>query len=60
VYGFRGNARNYDLNRDLSNQIPKHQEFCWNIPYNKCRCFIDNHVSNGSDYQYKLTYYDAA
>jgi hypothetical protein len=20
------------------------------------RCFIDNHVSNGADYQYKITY----
>jgi hypothetical protein len=56
VYGFRGNARNYDLNRDFINQIPETPRVLLKYSIHKCRCFIDNHVSNGSDYQYKLTY----
>ncbi len=57
-YGFRGNARNFDLNRDFIKADTKntlaftktfHHFFSPDI-------FIDNHVSNGADYQYKLTY----
>lgn len=56
-YGFRGNARNFDLNRDFIKSDTKNtrsfyklfQEFNPDI-------FIDNHVSNGADYQYTLTY----
>jgi hypothetical protein len=55
-YGFRGNARNLDLNRDfikcdasntrsLVNAIR-----AWNPDV-----FIDTHVSNGADYQYTMT-----
>jgi hypothetical protein len=55
-YGFRGNARNYDLNRDFVkcdtrnartfNQIFRN----WNPDI-----FVDNHTSNGADYQYVMT-----
>lgn len=56
-YGFRGNARNYDLNRDFiktdtQNAISFQEIFHWLKP----DVFIDNHVSNGSDYQYTFTY----
>ncbi|MDM1295663.1 hypothetical protein HX021_15330 [Sphingobacterium sp. N143] len=56
-YGFRGNARNYDLNRDFIKTDSKNsrsfqQIFQWIKP----DVFIDNHVSNGADYQYTFTY----
>ena len=56
-YGFRGNARNYDLNRDFIKTDTKNsrsfqQIFHWIKP----DVFIDNHVSNGADYQYTFTY----
>ncbi|MGE8292185.1 MAG: hypothetical protein ACN6ON_10915, partial [Sphingobacterium sp.] len=56
-YGFRGNARNYDLNRDFiktdtRNSRSFQQIFQWIKP----DVFIDNHVSNGADYQYTFTY----
>ncbi len=56
-YGFRGNARNYDLNRDFiktdtRNSRSFQQIFQWIKP----DVFIDNHVSNGADYQYAFTY----
>jgi hypothetical protein len=56
AYGFRGNDRNYDLNRDFVkcdsrnarsfNQVFRH----WNPDI-----FVDNHTSNGADYQYTMT-----
>lgn len=56
AYGFRGNSRNYDLNRDFGKADTKNarslmaliQEWQPNI-------FIDTHTSNGSDYQYVMT-----
>src|SRR5690554_1008291 len=56
-YGFRGNARNYDLNRDFIKCDTKNAKsfaeiFHWLNP----DLFIDNHVSNGADYQYVLTH----
>ncbi|MDN3673629.1 M14 family metallopeptidase [Flavobacterium branchiarum] len=56
-YGFRGNARNYDLNRDLIKSDTRNTKSFVEI-FHKINpdVFIDNHVSNGSDYQYKLTY----
>ncbi len=56
-YGFRGNARNYDLNRDFIKADTKNARafaeiFHWLNP----DLFIDNHVSNGADYQYVLTH----
>ncbi len=56
-YGFRGNARNYDLNRDFIKSDTKNARafaeiFHWLNP----ELFIDTHVSNGADYQYVLTH----
>ncbi|MDG1870397.1 MAG: M14 family metallopeptidase [Flavobacterium sp.] len=57
VYGFRGNARNYDLNRDFIKSDSRNtSSFAAIFQLLKPDVFIDNHVSNGADYQYKLTY----
>jgi hypothetical protein len=57
IYGFRGNARNYDLNRDFIKSDTRNTKSFVDI-FHKINpdVFIDNHVSNGADYQYKLTY----
>jgi hypothetical protein len=56
-YGFRGNARNYDLNRDFIKCDTKNAEtFAKIFHLVKPDVFIDNHVSNGADYQYTLTH----
>ncbi len=57
AYGFRGNAKNYDLNRDFIKMDTKNAETFAQI-YHLVNpdVFIDNHVSNGADYQYTLTH----
>lgn len=56
-YGFRGNARNYDLNRDFIKSDTKNaQSFAEIFHLIQPDVFIDNHVSNGADYQYTLTH----
>ncbi|HBR53722.1 MAG TPA: hypothetical protein EYN07_01110 [Flavobacteriaceae bacterium] len=56
-YGFRGNARNYDLNRDFIKADTKNARAFANLfRIVKPDYFIDNHVSNGADYQYTLTH----
>nr|WP_299488923.1 M14 family metallopeptidase [uncultured Allomuricauda sp.] len=56
-YGFRGNALNYDLNRDFIKMDTKNAEtFSQIFHLVKPDIFIDNHVSNGADYQYTLTH----
>lgn len=57
AYGFRGNAKNYDLNRDFIKNDTKNSEAFTEI-FHLVRpdVFIDNHVSNGADYQYTLTH----
>lgn len=57
AYGFRGNARNYDLNRDFIKTDTKNALAFSNI-FTKLKptVFIDTHVSNGADYQYTLTH----
>lgn len=55
-FGFRGNARSYDLNRDFIKADTKNarsfqQIFNWLKPH----VFIDTHVSNGADYQHVMT-----
>ncbi len=56
-YGFRGNARNYDLNRDFIKSDTKNaRAFAKIFRTIKPIFFIDNHVSNGADYQYTLTH----
>ncbi|MCT4630252.1 M14 family metallopeptidase [Winogradskyella sp.] len=56
-YGFRGNARNYDLNRDFIKCDTKNAKtFAKIFHLVQPDVFIDNHVSNGADYQYTLTH----
>ena len=56
-YGFRGNARNYDLNRDFIKADTKNTQTFYEIfHYLNPDVFIDTHVSNGADYQYTLTH----
>jgi Zinc carboxypeptidase len=56
-YGFRGNGRNFDLNRDFIKSDTRNTKSFIDI-FHKINAdvFMDNHVSNGADYQYKLTY----
>jgi hypothetical protein len=46
IYGFRGNGRNYDLNRDFIKSDTKNTKVCGTLSQTQPRCFIDNHVSN--------------
>ena len=56
-YGFRGNARNFDLNRDFIKADSKNAKaFAEIFHLVNPDMFIDNHVSNGADYQYTLTH----
>lgn len=56
-YGFRGNARNYDLNRDFIKADSKNaRAFAEIFHLVKPDVFVDTHVSNGADYQYTLTH----
>ena len=56
-YGFRGNSRNFDLNRDFIKADTKNaRAFAHLFRTVKPDMFIDNHVSNGADYQYTLTH----
>ncbi len=56
-YGFRGNSRNYDLNRDFVKADTKNaNSFAEIFHLVQPDVFIDNHVSNGADYQYTLTH----
>ena len=56
-YGFRGNARNYDLNRDFIKSDTRNAfAFAGIFHTVNPDIFIDNHVSNGADYQYVLTH----
>ena len=56
AYGFRGNAKNLDLNRDFiktdseNGKTFNHIFTKWNPDI-----LIDNHTSNGADYQYVMT-----
>lgn len=55
-YGFRGNAKNLDLNRDFI-KGDSYNSRTYQKLYTKWSpdIFIDNHTSNGADYQYVLT-----
>lgn len=56
-YGFRGNARNYDLNRDFIKADTKNTRSFYEIFHAvNPDILVDNHVSNGADYQYTLTH----
>ena len=55
-YGFRGNVRHLDLNRDFIKCDSKNAQ-SFNQLFNKWKpeVMIDNHTSNGADYQYVMT-----
>ncbi|WP_445458337.1 M14 family metallopeptidase [Flavobacterium sp. HNIBRBA15423] len=56
AYGFRGNARNFDLNRDFIKSDSRNSRSFQDIFHEvNPDMFIDNHVSNGADYQYTFT-----
>lgn len=56
AYGFRGNARNFDLNRDFIKADTKNaRSFQLIFNWLKPQVFIDTHVSNGADYQHVMT-----
>ena len=56
MYGFRGNAKNLDLNRDFIKTDTKNAHAFIKI-FQKWQpdFFIDTHTSNGADYQYVMT-----
>ena len=55
-YGFRGNARNLDLNRDfIKNDSKNAQSFVSLYQKWAPEVFIDTHTSNGADYQPAMT-----
>ncbi|TAD86750.1 MAG: hypothetical protein EAY75_07360 [Bacteroidetes bacterium] len=56
AYGFRGNAQNLDLNRDFTKADSREARsfadiFHWLNP----DVLVDNHVSDGADYQHTMT-----
>jgi hypothetical protein len=55
-YGFRGNARNLDLNRDFIKMDSQNaRAFAQIFQAVKPHMFLDTHTSNGADYQYVMT-----
>ncbi|UFH53130.1 M14 family metallopeptidase [Spirosoma sp. KNUC1025] len=57
-YGFRGNARNLNLNRDfIKAEAENTRAFQAMYQALKPQVFIDNHTSDGADYQHVLTYF---
>jgi len=58
TYGFRGNARNLNLNRDfVKAEAENTRSFQVIFQRLKPQVFIDNHTSNGADYQHVVTYF---
>lgn len=56
-YGFRGNARNLDLNRDFIKTDSKNAKTLTTIFHEwKPDILIDTHTSNGADYQHIMTF----
>ncbi len=55
-YGFRGNAQNLDLNRDFTKMDSRNaQSFAHIFHYLDPHILIDNHVSDGADFQHTMT-----
>ena len=56
AYGFRGNARNLDLNRDFI-KCDSRNALTFNRLFQKWQpdLLIDNHTSNGADYAHTMT-----
>lgn len=58
TYGFRGNARNLNLNRDfIKAEAENTRSFQAMFQQLKPQVFIDNHTSDGADYQHVVTYF---
>lgn len=56
-YGFRGNAKNYDLNRDfIKMDTDNMQAFAEIYHHINPDVYVETHVTNGADYQYTLTH----
>jgi len=56
-YGYRGNNNGFDLNRDfIKSDTYNTKIFARIFHMINPDVFIDNHVSNGADYQYTLTH----
>jgi len=55
-FGFRGNSQNLDLNRDFIKSDSKEaKSFAEIFQLTDPDVFLDNHVSNGADYQHVMT-----
>lgn len=56
AYGFRGNSKNLDLNRDFIKTDSKNAA-AFQLIFNTWQpeIFVDTHTSNGADYQYVMT-----
>jgi Zinc carboxypeptidase len=56
AYGFRGNSKNLDLNRDFIKTDSKNSA-TFQLIFNTWQpeIFVDTHTSNGADYQYVIT-----
>ena len=55
-YGFRGNDRNFDLDRDFIKQDTRNaQSFAQIFHTWDPDIFVDTHTSDGADYQYPMT-----
>ncbi|HPH85127.1 MAG TPA: M14 family zinc carboxypeptidase [Ferruginibacter sp.] len=55
-YGFRGNSQNLDLNRDFTKSDSREsRSFAQIFHLLNPDIFIDNHVSDGADYQHTMT-----
>lgn len=55
-YGFRGNARHLDLNRDYIKQDSRNaRSFAALFQKWQPDIFVETHTSNGADYQYTMT-----
>ncbi|WAC42044.1 M14 family metallopeptidase [Pedobacter sp. SL55] len=56
AYGFRGNSKNYDLNRDFI-KTDSQNSYSFQQIFNAWQpeIFVDTHTSNGADYQYTMT-----
>lgn len=56
AYGFRGNSQNLDLNRDFTKCDSREaRTFATIFHYLKPDILIDNHVSDGADFQHTMT-----
>lgn len=55
-YGFRGNSENLDLNRDFTKMDARETQSLVKLFHSlNPDLFIDNHVSDGADYQHVMT-----